>query len=84
MVLTQEEREQRAQAFAEKEAKALADKCNKSAAAFKNTKVASCTQVISKNGQSVCLGFNNGAVKPVDLSSKRSSETKSLASEHFK
>ena len=51
---------------------------------FKNTKVASCSQVLQKNGQAVCLAFNNGAPKPIDLSTKRSSETVSLSSHQFK
>lgn len=30
------------------------------------------------------MAFNNGAAKPVDLSTKKSSETNSLSSEQFK
>ena len=51
----------------------------KSAAMFKNTKITSCSQILSKNGQAVCMAFNNGAPKPVDLSTKKSSETVSFS-----
>ena len=51
---------------------------------FKNTKITSCSSILSKNGQNVCLAFNNGAPKPIDLNLKRSSETCSLSSEQFK
>ena len=84
MPITQQQREERAAAYMAKEAQILTDKQNNSAAAFKNTKVTSCSKILSKNGQAVCLAFSNGAAKPIDLSTKRSSETKSLASEHFK
>ena len=33
------------------------DKVNKSAAMFKNTKITSCSQILQKNGQNVCLAF---------------------------
>ena len=51
---------------------------------FKNTKITSCSSILSKNGQAVCLAFNNGAPKPIDLSTKRSSETTSFSAETFK
>ena len=68
----------------EKEKKELEDKNAKSAALFKNTKVASCSQILSKNGQAVCLGFPSANTRPIDLSSKRLPEVTSLAHEQFK
>jgi len=68
----------------EKEAKLHDEKVGKSAAMFKNTKITSCNSILSKNGQAVCMAFNNGAAKPVDLSTKRSSETCSLSAQQFK
>ena len=50
---------------------------------FKNTKIASCSSILSKNGQNVCLAFSNGAPKPIDLNQKKSSETSSLSAQHF-
>ena len=48
---------------------------------FKNTKINSCSSILSKNGQNVCMAFKNGAPKPVDLNLKRSTETSSLSAE---
>ena len=59
------------------------DKVNKSTAMFKNTKITSCSSILSKNGQAVCLAFTNGAPKPIDLNQKRSSETQSLSAQQF-
>ena len=55
------------------------DKITNSAAMFKNTKVTSCSKILQKNGQAVCLAFTNGAPKPVDLNSKRLSEVTALS-----
>jgi hypothetical protein len=51
---------------------------------FKNTKVASCSKILQKNGQAVCVCFNNGAPKPVDLSNKKLSEVTSLSQDQYK
>ena len=51
---------------------------------FKNTKVTSCSKILQKNGQAVCLAFNNGAPKPVDLNAKRLSEVTALSQDQFK
>jgi hypothetical protein len=51
---------------------------------FKNTKIASCSSILSKNGQNVCLAFSNGAPKPIDLNLKKSSETTSMSTQHYK
>lgn len=68
----------------ERESKEHEDKVNKSTAMFKNTKITSCSHILQKNGQNVCMAFSNGAPKPVDLSTKKSSETTSLSAEQFK
>ena len=60
------------------------DKVDNSAAMFKNTKVTSCSKILQKNGQAVCLAFNNGAPKPVDLNAKRLSEVTALSQDQFK
>ena len=60
------------------------EKVNKSTQMFKNTKITSCSSILSKNGQAVCLAFNNGAPKPIDLNTKRSTETCSMSAEQFK
>ena len=59
------------------------EKINKSTTMFKNTKITSCSSILSKNGQAVCLAFTNGAPKPIDLNTKRSSETCSLSAQQF-
>jgi len=77
----------RAQKLAERQAAESAihdSKVNNSAAMFKNTKITSCSKILSKNGQAVCLAFNNGAAKPVDLSTKKSSESQSFSAHHYK
>ena len=51
---------------------------------FRNTKITSCSKILQKNGQSVALAFNNGASKPVDLASKKLTETTSLSKDNFK
>ena len=38
---------------------------------FKNAKVASCSQVLAKNGLAVCIGFNNGAPKLIDINNRK-------------
>ena len=68
----------------EREEKIREDKISASAAMFKNTKVASCSKILQKNGQAVCVSFNNGAPKPVDLNSKRLTEVTSLSQEQYK
>ena len=55
-----------------------------SAAMFSNTKVTSCSKILQKNGQNVCLAFQNGAPKPVDLNSKRLPEVTSISQDQFK
>ena len=80
----EEERAQKARERDACDAKILDEKINKSAAMFKNTKITSCSSILSKNGQAVCLAFNNGAPKPIDLSTKRSSETVSFSAETYK
>ena len=62
----------------------LEAKRSQSAAMFNNTKVTSCSKILQKNGQNVCLAFNNGAPKPVDLNSKRLPEVTSLSQDQFK
>jgi hypothetical protein len=54
-------------------------KRSQSAAMFNNTKVTSCSKILQKNGQNVCLAFQNGAPKPVDLNSKRLPEVTSIS-----
>ena len=51
---------------------------------FKNTRITSCSKILAKNGQAVCLAFHNGAAKPIDLSTKRSSETQSFSAHQYK
>ena len=68
----------------ERESKIHDDKIKNSTAMFKNTKITSCSSILSKNGQNVCLAFNNGAPKPIDLNLKRSSETASISADHYK
>ena len=51
---------------------------------FQNTKVNTCSRVLQKNGQNVCLAFQNGAPKPVDMNSKRLPEVTSLSQDQFK
>ena len=82
--MNNEQRQKRAEEYAAANAAQLENKRNNSSAVFKNTKVSSCSKILSKNGTAVCLGFSNGAAKPVDLGTKRSAETTSLAAEHFK
>ena len=62
----------------------LEAKRSQSAAMFGNTKVTSCSKILQKNGQNVCLAFANGAPKPVDLNSKRLPEVTSLSQDQFK
>ena len=62
----------------------LDQKRSQSAAMFQNTKVTSCSKILQKNGQNVCLAFANGAAKPVDLNSKRLPEVTSLSQDQFK
>ena len=62
----------------------LEAKRSASAAMFQNTKVTSCSKILQKNGQNVCLAFQNGAAKPVDLNSKRLPEVTSLSQDQFK
>ena len=69
---------------AERETNALHSKISKSTTMFKNTKINSCSSILSKNGQNVCLAYTNGAPKPIDLNLKKSSETASLSAEQFK
>jgi hypothetical protein len=68
----------------EREYKLTEDKKAASAAMFKNTKVASCSKILQKNGQAVCVSFNNGAPKPVDLNSKRLTEVTALSQDQYK
>jgi len=75
---------QLAQHLAEKDAMILNDKTNNSAAMFKNTKITSCSKILQKNGQAVCLAFTNGAAKPVDLNSKRLTEVTALSQDQYK
>ena len=63
----------------EKEEMTHHDKITNSAQMFQNTKITSCSKVLQKNGQAVCLAFNNGAPKPIDLSTKRLPEVTSLS-----
>ena len=51
---------------------------------FKNTRVTSCSKVLQKNGKAVCMAFNVGAPKPVDMNAQKLPETASMAAEHFK
>lgn len=51
---------------------------------FKNTKITSCSKILQKNGQSVCVSFNNGAAKPVDLASKRLTEVTAFSQDQYK
>ncbi|CDW81821.1 UNKNOWN [Stylonychia lemnae] len=41
---------------------------------FSNTKITSCSQVLIKNGQAVCVGFRSAPNKPIDSKTKRSAE----------
>ena len=66
-VAVEEERAFREQDRLERETQVHFDKVNKSTQMFKNTKITSCSSILSKNGQNVCLAFNNGAPKPIDL-----------------
>ena len=34
---------------------------------FKDTRVTSCSGVLMKNGKAVCVAFNQGAPRPVDV-----------------
>ena len=54
-------------------------KIDSSADLFKNTRVTSCSKVLQKNGQAVCMAFNNGAQKPIDLNEKRLQEVTSFS-----
>ncbi len=67
----------------DKEAQLLAEKNANSAAMFKNTKITSCSKILQKNGQAVCVSFNNGAAKPVDLASKRLTEVTALSQDQY-
>ena len=51
---------------------------------FKNTKITSCSRILQKNGQNVCLAFQNGAPKPQDANAKRLPEVSSLSQDQFK
>ena len=51
---------------------------------FKNTKITSCSKILQKNGQNVCLAFTNGAPKPVDLNNKRLTEVTALSQDQYK
>lgn len=62
----------------------LEQKRSTSAAMFQNTKVTSCSKILQKNGQNVCLAFQNGAAKPVDMNAKRLPEVTSLSQDQFK
>ena len=62
----------------------LEAKRSASAAMFNNTKVTSCSKILQKNGQNVCLAFANGAPKPVDMNAKRLPEVTSLSQDQFK
>lgn len=75
----EEQKAQKEHERAEKDHKELEDKKTSSAAMFKNTKVASCSKILQKNGQAVCVSFANGAPKPVDLSKNRLTEVTALS-----
>lgn len=51
------ERAHRQQERLERDTVTHNDKINKSTAMFKNTKITSCSSILSKNGQAVCLAF---------------------------
>ena len=59
-------------------------KVTSSSAMFRNTKITSCSKILQKNGQSVALAFNNGAAKPVDVTSNKLPEVASMAQDAFK
>lgn len=51
---------------------------------FSITRVNTCSRVLQKNGQNVCVAFQNGAPKPVDMNAKRLPEVTSLSQDQFK
>lgn len=63
--------------------KLVEDKAAKSAAQFKSTRVASCSQVLVKNGQAVAVPFTQKRTgykaKNSYVNTKRSSETASMS-----
>jgi len=80
----EEQKAQKEHERAERGHKEVEDKKAASAAMFKNTKVASCSKILQKNGQAVCVSFSNGAPKPVDLNSKRLTEVTALSQDQYK
>lgn len=82
--MAEEMKEALATKVKDKEAQILAEKKANSAAMFKNTKITSCSKILQKNGQSVCVSFNNGAAKPVDLASKRLTEVTAFSQDQYK
>ncbi len=48
-------------------------------ALFSNTKVTSCSSVLIKNGQAVCVGFKTANNKPDEAKTRRLSEHTSFA-----
>ena len=70
--------------IAERDQEALKSKISKSTHMFKNTKINSCSSILSKNGKNVCMAFNNGAAKPIDLNQKKSSEVASFSADTYK
>ena len=78
------EKVQKDQSRLEKETAIHHDKIANSTAMFQNTKVTSCSKILQKNGQAVCLAFTNGAPKPVDINSKRLNEVTALSQDQFK
>ena len=55
-----------------------------SAEMFKKTKITSCSKILAKNGQAVCMAFTNGAPKPVNPTEKKLPETTSMNTEQYK
>jgi len=74
-----EERESKIFDNLENAKKTHAEKLDKSNMHFKNTRVTSCSGVLMKSGKAICVAFNNGAQKPIDMAQYKSSETTALS-----
>ena len=46
---------------------------------FKDARITSCSGVLLRNGQAVCVAFPNPNPKPADISANKSSETTSFS-----
>ena len=75
----EEEARKKLQERQQKEEEVHKQKIDSSADLFKNTRITSCSKVLQKNGQAVCMAFKNGAPKPVDLNEKKLQEVTSFS-----